>query len=132
MNEHQLTLALREFHGTQEYYKLTPFNAVATEGIYFLINNAGAHWLLTECLNVVFSLEKKHPHESAYFFDFKKSENDSAVLICEDGGKGENNGEAIVYAKRTFAYTDFPLETIQIWIMHDPHFNCVALLPSEY
>lgn len=132
MNASQLKHELKNFTGTSHYYKLTPFNAVATDGVYFLMTNATAHWLITECLCIVTSLEKQHPHEYAYFFELQKTDSKSATLTCEDGGKGENNGEAIVYAQKIIPYTDFPLEAIQIWFMRDPMFHWVGLLPSEY
>ena len=50
----------------------------------------------------------------------KKQEDDTWLLICEDGNKN-------ILAKQQFEFNDFLIDEITIWLVDE-----VAMLPSEY
>jgi hypothetical protein len=110
---------LAQFTGTETWYRhaLNP-SVLYTDGIKYLAERAGAYWLVDEI-----ALGQTLPTLKAEGFQVWKlqvADNDSAVLICEDGNDTE------VYRK-DIPFTDFPLPEIMIFYTDN-----VILLPSEY
>lgn len=118
MNEAQLTDALKDFYGTEcwyrhEIYKLFTF----TDGVLFLAENAGASWLVDRIFSLQYEAAavRKEPFQLWKL----KRENGSGRLSCEDG-----NGKEIFSLT---ICTDFPLDEISLYFTDN-----VLLLPSEY
>ena len=90
-----------------------------TEGVEYVVDNAGAYWLLDEI-----ALSQRHiipvKREDFQVWDLKVNADQTAMLTCGDGNGRE------VYAKR-IEFTDFPEPGIRFyyadWVIH---------LPSEY
>jgi hypothetical protein len=90
-----------------------------TEGVQYVTDAAGAHWLLDEI-----ALAQRHiipvKREDFQVWDLKVNADKTARLTCGDGNGRE------VYSKR-IEFTDFPEPGIRFyyadWVIH---------LPSEY
>lgn len=119
MSAHQLTEDLRNFYGTHNYH-LFGAELVLTDGIKYLADTANAYWLLTAI--------KSHLADCFAISDFcvaKLSvENQTAHLVITDGNDH-------VLAHQQFDYTDFPIQSITIYVIKS-HPYSVILLPSEY
>jgi len=86
-------LMLAQFTGTQNFYRHGLVREVLyTEGVEYVIDNAGAYWLLDEI-----ALAQRHiipvKREDFQVWDLKVNADQTATLICGDGNGGE------VYAK---------------------------------
>jgi len=121
MNTQELTKEdLAAFTGTTKWYRHPVVKKMLyTDGIKYVVERAGAYWLIDEI-----TYQQYHPRVKNEEFqvwelivDLDKS---SAVLTCDDGN------DRILYTKR-IDYTDFPLKEIKIYVT-----NNVILLPSEY
>ena len=90
-----------------------------TEGVEYVVDNAGAYWLLDEI-----ALSQRHiipvKREDFQVWDLKVNADQTAMLTCGDGNGRE------VYAKR-IEFTDFPEPGIRFY-----YSDWVIYLPSEY
>jgi len=119
MNAQELEIELTHFHGTQHYYLISS-NLVLTDGVKYLADTANCYWLVTaiqshlpKCFAISeFCLAKLSVKEQ------------KANLVITDGNDH-------VLAEQQFDYTDFPMESISIYITKS-HPYSVMLLPSEY
>ena len=111
---------LAQFTGSQNFYRHGLVREVLyTEGVEYVVETAGAHWLLDEI-----ALAQRHiipvKRENFQVWDLKVNADQTATLTCGDGNGLE------VYAKR-IEFTDFPEPGIRFyyadWVIH---------LPSEY
>ncbi len=120
MNRADLTLALRNFTGTESWFRHPLFRKfLYTEGVQFLAENAVSYWLL----DMIFGFQYEEAAIRAEPFqtwDLTVNENKTAILQCGDG-----NGN-IVFT-HTLNYTDFPLPKIRLYFTDN-----VLLLPSEW
>lgn len=118
---------LAQFTGTENYWRHPLVQKVMyTDGVKYLADNAGAYWLIDKIATLqglaniyaepfqVWRLELSLPSSRA-------------TLSCTDGGKSENDGEAITIYSEKIAFTDFPLDKIELWVE-----DGVILLPSEH
>lgn len=88
-----------------------------TEGVNFLADTAGAHWLIDEI--VLRQRFSKVRAEEFQVWHLRVTGN-TAKLTCEDGNKN------VVHTKN-IEFTDFPLDKITLYFT-----NNTVLLPSEY
>jgi hypothetical protein len=111
---------LAQFTGSQNFYRHWLVREVLyTEGVQYVADAAGAHWLLDEI-----ALAQRHiipvKREDFQVWDLKVDAAKAGVLTCGDGNGRE------VDAKR-IEFTDFPEPGIRFyyadWVIH---------LPSEY
>lgn len=113
--------ALREQTGTFHYWRVFPFKGapVVTDGVKEMIDLCEAYWLVADI--TAYQAEEKIRKEEFQVWRLVCGQNDTAVLICEDG-----NGHVLM--KEDIAYTDFPLpEGVTLYLD-----NGVLLLPGEY
>lgn len=119
MNTQQLSNDLRSFHGTEKYY-LFGADLVLTDGIKYLADTANAYWLMTAI--------KSHLPKCFAISEFCVAQlsvkQQKANLVITDGNDH-------VLAEQQFDYTDFPMESISIYITKSYPYS-VMLLPSEY
>lgn len=115
--------ALRQFYGTENYYRMGD-KFVYTDGIKYLSDN-GANWLLQEIF-----LHQTHPRikdEPFQSWTLRRVES-SAGLTCTDGNDK-------VLAVKEIEYTDFPLPEINIFVelgsIDGKTEVMVCMLPSE-
>ena len=111
---------LAQFTGSQNFYRHGLVREVLyTEGVEYVVDNAGAYWLLDEI-----ALAQRHiipvKREDFQVWDLKVNADQTAILTCGDGNGLE------VYSKH-IEFTDFPEPGIRFyyadWVIH---------LPSEY
>jgi hypothetical protein len=123
MNATELQNGLRNFTGTENYYRYL-FGLKLTDGVKFLADNAsnGAYWLLD-----VIGSHQMTPKVRKYLqtdnfqtWKLKKNDKGGCRVQCEDG-----NGNVIT--RQDIEYTDFPLDEITLYLI-----DGVLLLTSEY
>lgn len=120
MDSAQILQGLRQFIGSEHYYRLLP-NFIVTEGFKFLMDNAQCYWLGQLYGSHLLSINFDADPFTVLFLNRKGS---AASIVIEDG-----NGTSL--AKQSIEYTDFPLESITLYACWDGK-NWVGMLPSEY
>jgi hypothetical protein len=123
----KLRSALPQFIGSVDYYN-DGMGFFHTDGIQFLAEQAGAHWLIDAIRS--WQISKNVRREEFQVWTLKVNlDKKSATLIGDDG-----NGNTI--ARQQIQHTDFPLPEIKIYVEHgciDGKNEClVCLLPSEH
>ncbi|MBU0800639.1 MAG: hypothetical protein KKA05_06500 [Alphaproteobacteria bacterium] len=120
MTPEQLQHALKDFTGTEQWYRHPLFRAFTyTDGVKFIAGEAGAYWML----DLIFGLQHELPklQETPFqVWDLTVNDDKSAVLTCTDGNYGPVH-------EHKLTYTDFPLPKFRFYLT-----NQVLLLPSEY
>lgn len=121
INPGALEAELRQFTGTEHYYKYM-FDIVLTDGTKYLADRAGAYWLM----DVVASWQtaKKVACEHFQLWKLDVKEDKKATVLADDG-----NGNEI--ARQKIPYTDFPLRSQRLYLVNDGRYR-VLMLPSEY
>lgn len=125
MDASDLLNHLAQFTGSETFtrHSLIP-RVLMTEGVVFLANEAGAHWLTDAVASYLC-------HESARREPFQvwrlavNCLTRSGQLTMTDG----NNSTSLI--TQTLDYTDFPLAEIDLWLVADGE-NWVLMLPREY
>ena len=108
---------LEAFTGTENYYRHWTGEIVYTDGVRYLAEKAGAHWLIDAIASW------QHRVKDCYFqiWELRVNDDGSAVLTMkEDTDEPEK-------VRQKIPFTDFPLEYIKLYCI-----DGVLLLPSEY
>jgi hypothetical protein len=125
MQAHELSAHLAQFTGSASLTRHRVIRSVLmTEGITFLSQAAGAHWLT----DAVASYGHDSRASAEPFQVWRLTVDPStrrATLAMTDG----NTEEPII--TQDVDYTDFPLDEITIWLIAEEN-RWVMLLPSEY
>ena len=111
---------LNVFAGTFKYHihRLGKLSINLTDGCDYVRTEARAYWLFDAILtHQLTSIIKKQKFQ---VWRLKKQEDDTWLLICEDGNKN-------ILAKQNIKYSDFLVPEITIWLV-----DGVAMLPTEY
>jgi hypothetical protein len=118
MDTKELSSALANFTGSDNYYQHSLFRLKYTSGVKFLVDQAQAYWLIDLVLSYQnWRFRTKHQFQ---IWRLKPGRKYAAVAVCEDG-----NGK--VLRRQSIPYTDFPLE-LDIKLYFE---NEVLCLPSE-
>lgn len=120
-NPEDLETELRQFTGTENYYKHLG-NVVLTDGAKYLADRAGAYWLMDVVAS--WQLAKKVACEPFQSWNIEVKDNNKATIKADDG-----NGNEI--ARQEIPFTDFPLRSIRLYLVNDGRYR-VLMLPSEY
>lgn len=110
---------LAQFTGTERYYRLTP-SAVLTDGTKYLSETAGAFWLMDAI--------------ASYLPQFTGREDFIVARLVRTGTQAEltlDDGNGRVLDRQHIAYTDFPMQSIQLYACWTPDY-WVLMLCSEY
>ena len=111
---------LAQFTGSERFYRHAMVrDVIYTEGVKYVADTVGAHWLIDE---IAFAQKQtsKLRNEDFQNWELIVSAGGSAILICDDG-----HGHRL-YAKQ-IEWTDFPAPGIRFYLCND-----TLLLPSEY
>lgn len=119
LSKTQLLNQLEQFIGTEFYYPLWP-NVMLTDGTRFLADTAGCYWLM----DAITSHIQRLPHKKVFTSCRLTVNNGSAVLIIDDGNSN-------ILASQKISYTDFPLDSINLYACFDGK-QWIIMLPSEY
>ena len=121
MTEKTLTTPdqLRAFTGSAFVYRHRLVRKIVyTEGVSYVAMAGGAHWLIDEI-----AFNQANPTVAAEGFQVWRlvvAADRTATLRCGDGN------DRVVF-KKALDYTDFPLDEICLYLIHN-----TILLPSEY
>jgi len=124
MNAKDLQNELGYFTGSENYYKHW-LGVIYTDGIKFLSDEAKSYWLI----DAIASHQSNLKNEEFQTWTLTVNDDNSAILVADDG-----NGN--VLTQEEIPYTDFPLETIKIWVSSESfdgkRLTQILMLPSEY
>lgn len=111
---------LAQFTGTEEWYRHDlNRNVVFTDGVKYLADRAGFHWLLDE-IALAQRASERVATERFQVWKLDVNADYTARLTCEDG-RGN-----VLYTK-DIGFTDFMGEGVTLWFS-----NGTIFLPSEY
>lgn len=127
MNAAELKSELAQFSGTESYHKFSYLfkNLVLTDGVKYLAEKAGAYWLMDIIGSYQYKCRKDEMLRDFQLWTLKKTEGNEAIVICE---RDTNN----VAFKQEIPHTDFPLDTIKLYVMPSSATTYVIMLPNEY
>ena len=109
-------IELNNFTGTECYHRSTFGRLNLTDGIFHLVQN-GAAWLVDVIESYQTSKIRQIPFQ---VWTIEKTGTKAVVTMKEDS-------DCPVLIKQKIEYTDFPLDTLTIWVI-----DGVCLLTSEY
>lgn len=116
INEEKLKAELAGFTGTESYYR--HFSGLLyTEGVKFLADKAGCHWLI----DIVASYQYKLKNIGFQLWTLKVMPDRTAEVTAKE----DTNTPILVSQK--IEYTDFPLSEIKLY-----YIDGVLILLSEY
>lgn len=118
---------LAQFYGTSKYHRYIG-GLVLTDGVAFLVKNE-AKWLVDVIASArVDPKVRREPFEAwSLKVDLEKK---TAVVTCTDGGKDGREPETLF--AQDIPYTDFPLESIELYAISDESLGAkVVMLTSE-
>ena len=124
LSKGELLTALRQFYGTENYYQ-TGHLTQATDGVFFLAEEAECHWLLA----IVDSVYHKFT-EDFVILNLTVYEDRSAKVVLDNGMDLTDPFEKKRYRcfhEQYIHYTDFVLDELKLYVQGN-----VILLPSEY
>lgn len=112
---------LTQFTGTENYYQHCLRQFVYTDGVYYVAQTGGAHWLLDAIASHQPKLLQYPMLQQFQHWILKVDlDNQKAQLICE-----RDIDDVVV--TQDIEFTDFPLEQIRFYLV-----TGVLMLPSEY
>jgi len=112
----QTELDLSGFHGTENWYKNT-FGLLYTDGIAYLAEQAGAHWLI----DIVDSYQPKFGNVPFQLWKIELTQGGGCVVTMRE----DTDEPPLV--EQVIEYTDFPLGEFEFYCCDN-----VMLLKSEY
>ena len=107
---------LDQFIGTENYYKHW-LGLHYTDGVQYLAEKGGAYWLIDAIASHQRGVALKCQFQ---IWELKVSERKGVLTMKEDSNEP-------VRKRQEIPYTDFPLETIKLFLV-----DGVLMLPSEY
>ena len=111
---------LSGFTGSEQYYSSTFGRLNITDGVHFLREEGNCYWFI----DIIESYQSILKDEPFQVWKLKVKQNESAIVICEDGNEN-------VLQTQKQNYTDFQEQTglseISLYCV-----DSVVLLPSEY
>lgn len=124
-----LNEALGQFTGTHDYYLHWTRKLTHTDGVQYLAENAGAHWLVDAIASYqTWPTLARDPELSRFqVWELRVNADRSADLLCRaDTGRPDAIHQHI-------EFTDFPLDEVKFFVAAGgPQGTRVLMLPSEY
>lgn len=115
------------FTGTDDWHKVSAFGLLATDGVKFLAETAGAYWFMDVIASHLSTVRKKDRDERFVIALLTVRPNRSATFrLVNDTG-----ADAITYAQQRIEWTDFPLDSIKLYVQLT-NSGWTVCLPSEY
>lgn len=122
----ELTKELGGFTGTVNYYKCFPPGIYMTDGIKYVADRVGAHWLFSD-VSILIKGNYKTASFQVWSLDVRP-DNTARLTMRED------SGEPLLH-DQTIEYTDFPVGTFEFWAVRgyvERMNDFVIMLKSEY
>lgn len=125
MDAQQLGTILALCGGSEERHAYG--RAWITDGVKLLAHNAECWWLVDLVISHQWGVRRRHGVQMFQSWTLTRNKRGSgAVAKCTDG-----NG--LVLAQQRIPYTDFPLQSVDIYVVGDlTDFNQTIMLSSEY
>lgn len=108
---------LRQFYGTEQYYKELFTGILYTDGFHYFLQKADAYWFLTE---LALYICDKHLRNEEFLGVYLNVKNGKATLKITDGNEK-------VFFKKNYAYTNCPEGDYTFFYEYG-----VLLVPSEH
>jgi len=124
MTKEEIEAALAHCTGGDEYHRhglMRQF--LFTDGVYEMAEMCQAHWLVDVIASWQHTALKDPMLRQMQFWTLTKRKKDWIVTCDRDKGD--------TALKQVIKYSDFPLESMKIWVQYDGQ-NIIAMLPSEY
>jgi hypothetical protein len=122
----ELEAELGGFIGTTTYYQSFPPTVYLTDGIKYVADRVGAHWLFSD-VSVLIKVKFRDVLFQAWYLDVKA---DTTAILCMQ----EDSGKPFIYHQK-IPYTDFPVGRFEFWAVQgyikQPG-DVVIMLKSEY
>ena len=122
----ELERELGGFTGTVNYYKCFPPGIYLTDGIKYVADRVGAHWLFSD-VSILIKGNYKTASFQVWSLDVRP-DNTARLTMRED------SGEPLLH-DQTIEYTDFPVGTFEFWAVRgyvERINDFVIMLKSEY
>ena len=120
MENKNLKNDLIQFTGTEHYYRY--YDLLLTDGAYYLAEKAACFWLM----DAIWA----HAHSERWLS--KEDFITCKLSVCNSMGELTfDDGNRNILASQHIPYTDFPLDTIQLFIVRQET-QFVVMLPGEY
>lgn len=125
--------ALDRFSGTVDYYLHWAGKLAYTDGIRYLTEEGGAHWLIDAIASYQTDprITKNEMLQDMQFWKLRVKEGKAILTCVADSG----HPPAIM---QVIEFTDFPLERVEIWVERSGFMNgdnfvekMIAMLPGE-
>jgi hypothetical protein len=138
MTPAELEAGLRQFTGTEQWYRHWTGRILYTDGVKYLADNAEAYWLVDAIAS--HQLDPKVRGEGFQVWILRTFGDGlgsrRAVLTCysdydESGMTAYQNYEKYGLVEQRIEFTDFPLAKMRLWVEGGPE-QPVILLPSEH
>ena len=123
MTKDQLLDGLRNFYGTEHYYRANP-GLLVTDGVKFLADNAGCYWLLDMVWSYLPVLRKSR--DTFFVVRYAGTPGESGLFFITDDIPANQT-----YATQTVEYSDFPLDEIVMYLSATEE-EFILMLRSEY
>ena len=123
MTKDQLLDGLRNFYGTEHYYRHMP-GLVITDGVKFLADNAGCYWLLDMVWSYLPMLRKSR--DTFFVVRYAGTPGASGLFSITDDIPPNQT-----YAQQAIEHTDFPLDEIVLYLSATEE-EFILMLRSEY
>jgi len=111
-----LAFELRNFTGTEKWYKTAFGGLLYTDGVKYLADQAGAYWLI----DIIASAQSQMGDIPFQVWRLHVSKKKLGLVLATDG-----DDKLRIYAQK-IPYTDFPLDEIELYVE-----NKVICFPRE-
>lgn len=122
MNTYEIKRALRQFTGSEKYWKhLYPSHSplLLTDGCRYVRDILNSHWLFDSVL--IFQADKRLRGVNFQIWTLQQSKKDlSWLLTCRE----DSNQKPLI--SQVIEFSDFPLDYLKLYVIQG-----IALLPSE-
>jgi len=119
MNTKQIVTQLKNYIGTEHYYKIPFSNYIYTDGIKGLVDLCSCYWLISD-IGILLTHNKKLQKPFLILNISVNKDNNALITLRED------TNEKPIYIKEV-EYTDFILKEYEFYICDN-----VMLLKNEY
>ena len=117
-----LAQLLSQFSGTERYHRHWCGSTIyLTDGAKYLADKAGCYWLM----DIIASAYPHYKHDEFVVVELVKTDTAAVLTIKPDAGQPS-------YYTQHIPFTDFPLESIKLYVVVGEGMRYVVMLPSEY
>ena len=121
-----LLRGLDHFCATDDYYKTLMASVVYTDGVRYMAKEGCAYWLIDAVVSHQQAAWKNERLADFQVWQLKVNDDGSAVLSCHEDLPGPE------LIRQEIDHTDFPLDTIKLYVARQDVNQWVIMLPSEY